>query len=71
MGQTKDLKTAEWPGDAPFKGEDSVISIICGNTHLHWAVHAGHDASFAPILFWRYVGYHDAAAADDDDDATC
>ena len=50
----KGLKVAEWPEDVPSEYEDKVISVVCGNSHLHWAVHNGKKDGFSPILFWRY-----------------
>jgi hypothetical protein len=49
------IPSASWPQDAPNRYEEKIISIICGNTHLHWAVHEGQSNDFVPILFWRYV----------------
>ena len=31
------------------------MSIVCGNTHLHWALHLGIQGKFLPQLFWRLV----------------
>lgn len=47
------LNVASWPADAPSKFEDKIISVVCGNSHLHWAVHNGKKDDFSPILFWR------------------
>jgi hypothetical protein len=49
------IASASWPQDAPNRDEKRIISIVCGNTHLHWAVHEGQGHDFVPILFWRYV----------------
>jgi hypothetical protein len=49
------IRSASWPQDAPNRHEEKIISIVCGNTHLHWAVHEGQLHDFVPILFWRYV----------------
>lgn len=46
---------AEWPRDAPSVLERNVITIICGNTRLHWALHEGCVNKFIPIMFWQYV----------------
>mmetsp|Transcript_106478 Transcript_106478/g.159276 ORF Transcript_106478/g.159276 Transcript_106478/m.159276 type:complete len:667 (-) Transcript_106478:119-2119(-) len=51
--ETNGLSIAEWPIDAPHPSEEQVISVVCGNTHLHWSVHSGKADNFAPILFWR------------------
>jgi hypothetical protein len=48
-----DIKMAVWPDDAPSIHEEKMITIVCGNTHLHWAVHNGKKDNFSPILFWR------------------
>lgn len=47
------VQVAVWPDDVPSKYEDKVLSIICGNSHLHWAIHNGLSDNFSPILFWR------------------
>jgi pantothenate kinase type III len=49
---------AEWPRDAPTALERNVITIVCGNTRLHWALHEGCMNKFIPIMFWYTV--HDA-----------
>ena len=46
---------AEWPDDAPYHLEESILTVICGNSHLRWSMHSGLKDNFAPILFWRYV----------------
>jgi pantothenate kinase type III len=51
------IASASFPQDAPNRLEEKIISIVCGNTHLHWAVHEGQSSDFVPILFWRYVPY--------------
>ena len=54
--QTYDKITdATWPNACPSKYEESVMSIVCGNTHLHWALHLGTNGKFMPQLFWRLV----------------
>jgi hypothetical protein len=52
-GPNTDAAKAEWSEGTPHKLEAKVLSVVCGNTHLHWAVHNGVKDSFAPILFWR------------------
>ena len=48
-----EIPYATFPDDAPYPGEKSIMSVVCGNTHMHWAVHGGKKDKFAPILFWR------------------
>jgi hypothetical protein len=55
ISEKNGLAIAEWPQDAPHPSEDSIMSVVCGNTHLHWAVHSGKADNFSPILFWRWV----------------
>ena len=43
---------AEWPRDAPSALERNVLTIVCGNTRLHWALHEGCVNKFIPIMFW-------------------
>ena len=40
-------------GSTPSKYEERILSIICGNTSLKWAIHQGLEGDFLPILFWR------------------
>lgn len=42
-----------WPGSCPSKHEQAIISVVCGNTHLGWALHLGINGQFLPQLFWR------------------
>eukprot|EP00536_Pseudo-nitzschia_multiseries_P014641 jgi/Psemu1/291564/fgenesh1_pg.743_\ len=44
---------AEWPRDAPSALERNIITIICGNSRLHWALHEGCLNKFIPIMFWH------------------
>jgi hypothetical protein len=36
-----DIKMAVRQDDAPSIHEEKMITIVCGNSHLHWAVHNG------------------------------
>ncbi|CAB9525163.1 Type III pantothenate kinase [Seminavis robusta] len=47
------ITDAVWPNACPSKHEDQVLSIVCGNTHLQWALHLGINGHFLPQLFWR------------------
>ena len=42
-----------WPESAPVEGEEHVVSLVCGNSHLHWAFHHGVKSDVNPALFWR------------------
>eukprot|EP00980_Cylindrotheca_fusiformis_P014090 scaffold3702_cov126-Cylindrotheca_fusiformis.AAC.2 len=42
------MKEASWPEDAPHRLEEHVLTVVCGNTHLHWAVHMGKADRFTP-----------------------
>ena len=33
------IQVATWPEALPADEESHVMSIICGNSHLHWALH--------------------------------
>ena len=46
-----------WPASCPSKNEETVMSVVCGNTHLGWALHLGINGKFLPQLFWRLVGW--------------
>lgn len=44
----------KWPDSAPHGTEEYFASVVCGNTHLHWAFHkADIEKKMAPTLFWR------------------
>lgn len=49
----KTIDYAEWPRDAPSALERNIISVICGNSRLHWALHEGSFNKFIPIMFWH------------------
>lgn len=49
------LSAATWPTASPPPGTPHVLSIVVGNTHLHWAMHTGPELDFHPTIFWRYV----------------
>jgi len=57
---------AEWPRDAPSALERNVITIICGNTRLHWALHEGCINKFIPILFWYTMHDSDSNVEEDE-----
>jgi hypothetical protein len=52
---TKSMQYARFPKDAPSQLEDRILSIVCGNSNLHWALHLNVDDKFVPCLFWKYV----------------
>jgi len=64
---------AEWPRDAPSVMERNIITIICGNTRLHWALHEGCMNKFMPIMFWFTIHDHckDGSAWDLDETDPC
>lgn len=41
------------PFHYPSPREDFILTISCGNTHLHWATHHGANEDFNPKIFWR------------------
>jgi pantothenate kinase type III len=51
----------------PSPREDFIITISCGNTHLHWATHHGVNEDFNPKIFWRtpHVSAEDMTSGDD------
>ena len=51
----KDYMESSWPECAPSEEEEHIVSIVCGNSHLHWAFHNGVKTDVQPALFWRYV----------------
>jgi hypothetical protein len=52
-GDETKISEAVWPEAAPTKYEEKILSIVCGNTNLHWAIHEGYENDFTPVLFWR------------------
>jgi len=51
LGKVRD---ASWPSSLPEEDEEQLLSIVCGNSNLHWAIHHGpREAELAPSLFWR------------------
>lgn len=51
--QKTGIEYAKWPRDAPSTLESKVITIVCGNSRLHWALHEGIRNKFIPIMFWQ------------------
>jgi hypothetical protein len=45
--------TKGWSKNAPSRFEDMLLTIICGNSNFHWALHLGFDHKFVPTLFWK------------------
>ena len=60
---TEESSSSKWPNAAPPEGQQTIITISCGNSHLHWATHDIHHKNnndnnnnndlFSPTLFWR------------------
>jgi len=48
-------KMTSWPDAAPLIGEELIVTISCGNSHLNWATHLGEEEEFNPHIFWRCV----------------
>ena len=60
VGDQRDINLSKitptsWPASCPSKYEESILTIVCGNTHLQWALHDGVGKEFMPHLFWRLV----------------
>ena len=51
------LEASSPPPAQPFSGPplhaDSAISVVCGNTRCHWAIHDSFAKDFYPLLFWK------------------
>ncbi|KAK1746380.1 putative pantothenate kinase, type III [Skeletonema marinoi] len=53
--------SSKWPDAAPPEGQQTILTISCGNSHIHWATHDissspnnnNNANEFAPSLFWR------------------
>jgi len=51
--KTCSIKTTNWPDSLPKSNEQRLLSVICGNSHLHWSFHKGIQEDASPSLFWR------------------
>eukprot|EP00957_Ditylum_brightwellii_P118233 9017601-Ditylum_brightwellii.AAC.1 len=51
--KTATVPQTKWPDATPTDSEDQLVSIVCGNSHLHWAFHNGVKNDVNPALFWR------------------
>jgi len=55
MTEPRPIEDVTWPDATPHSHADVVISIFCGNSRYHWALHEGSTDEFHPTLFWRQV----------------
>ena len=46
-----------WTQHAPSRFEEMMLTIVCGNSNYHWALHMGVEHKFVPSLFWKYVDH--------------
>lgn len=49
----ENLPETKWPESLPHPHEEKIFSIICGNTHIKWAIHEGVSMEFTPTCCWR------------------
>jgi len=56
----------KWPDAAPLEGEELIVSISCGNSHLHWATHYGDSEDYNPQIFWRTPHLKESDMEDED-----
>jgi len=49
----ENLPETKWPESLPHPHEEKIFSIICGNTHIKWAIHEGVSMAFSPTCCWR------------------
>jgi hypothetical protein len=47
------LPVAVFPDSLPHRKESFFLSIVIGQTHLHWAMHEGFDAECTASVFWK------------------
>eukprot|EP00523_Entomoneis_sp_CCMP467_P004073 CAMPEP_0168750070 /NCGR_PEP_ID=MMETSP0724-20121128/17062_1 /TAXON_ID=265536 /ORGANISM="Amphiprora sp., Strain CCMP467" /LENGTH=606 /DNA_ID=CAMNT_0008798039 /DNA_START=31 /DNA_END=1851 /DNA_ORIENTATION=- len=47
------LETSDFPASNAHLDATNVISIVCGNSRYHWALHGGYDDEYFPNLFWK------------------
>ncbi|KAG7374592.1 Baf family transcriptional acitvator [Nitzschia inconspicua] len=43
----------DWSRNAPSPFEDMLLTVVCGNSNYHWALHLGVTHKFVPSLFWN------------------
>jgi hypothetical protein len=42
-----------WPNGNPSPHSDVFFTVVCGNSHYHWAMHEGPKFRFVPHTFWK------------------
>jgi hypothetical protein len=58
MANIKEIEPVEltkWPQAIPHTETEFCFSMVCGNSHLHWAMHEPvvNEDALEPTLFWR------------------
>jgi len=51
--KAKVMAETKWPEATPKEDEEHFVSIVCGNSHLNWALHNSVKHELKPALFWR------------------
>ena len=51
--QKPNIVKTSWPESLPKTVDEKLLSVVCGNSHLHWSFHKGISEDAAPTLFWR------------------
>uniref|UniRef100_A0A7S2VDF8 Type III pantothenate kinase n=1 Tax=Entomoneis paludosa TaxID=265537 RepID=A0A7S2VDF8_9STRA len=47
------IEDSTWPDANPHLEASNVISVVCGNSRYHWALHQGYEDDYYPTLFWK------------------
>lgn len=58
------IEWSNFPETNPHAHVEHVISIVCGNTRWHWALHDGYESEYFPTLFWKTTKFDDRDGTD-------
>eukprot|EP00527_Entomoneis_sp_CCMP2396_P000137 CAMPEP_0198155212 /NCGR_PEP_ID=MMETSP1443-20131203/69017_1 /TAXON_ID=186043 /ORGANISM="Entomoneis sp., Strain CCMP2396" /LENGTH=635 /DNA_ID=CAMNT_0043821953 /DNA_START=179 /DNA_END=2086 /DNA_ORIENTATION=+ len=60
------IEWSKWPESNPHYDSPHVISVVCGNSRYHWAIHDGYDKDYFPLLFWKTTPLESPLDANED-----
>ena len=47
------MPPSKWPKSLPHPESNYILSVVCGNSRFHWALHETSSNDFMPCLFWK------------------
>ncbi|KAL7576518.1 hypothetical protein ACA910_018017 [Epithemia clementina (nom. ined.)] len=57
------IQLSSWPASCAHPEATNIVSVVCGNSRLHWSIHEGFESEFTSSIFWKTTALAEADVA--------